>query len=119
MPARDYPNLGGIGGVQNNAPVAYSPRGLDRDRIQTFVFQDDPADPFIGTIHLQGSNDAPLSTTPEAERIWADLVELTFDGVPPIGNIFIETFIEVAQVRVVCKAGNYTSGRIINIRSMR
>lgn len=119
MPARDYPDLGGIGGEQNNPATDYSPRGLDRDRIQTFVFEDDLTDPFIGTIHLQGSNDEPLSTTPEENRIWADLVELTFDGNPPLGNIFVETAIEVAQVRVVCKTGNYTSGRITNIRSMR
>ena len=119
MPARDYPDLGGIGGVQNNPATDYSPRGLDKDRVQTFVFEDDPADPFIGTIHLQGSNSPPLNTTPDDELLWADLVELTFDGVPPIGNIFVETAIEVAQVRVVCKTGNYTSGRIIRIRSMR
>lgn len=119
MPARDYPNLGGIGGVQDNPPADYSPRGLDKDRIQTFVFEDDTADPFVGTIHLQGSNDAPLNTTPENERIWVDLLSMTFDGVPPVGNVFVETFIEVAQVRVVCKAGNYTSGRIISVRSMR
>ncbi len=119
MPARDYPDLGGIGGVQNNPARDYSPRGLDRDRIQTFVFEDDLAAPFEGTIHLQGSNDEPLSTTPESERIWADLVELTFNGISPVGNIFVETAIEVAQVRVVCKTGNYTSGRIANVRSMR
>ena len=68
---------------------------------------------------MQGSNDEPLHTTPTGQRIWADLVELTFDGVPPIGNIFLQTDIEVAQVRVVCKAGNYTSGRLTAIRTMR
>lgn len=119
MPARDYPDLGGIGGVQNNPATDYSPRGLDKDRVQTFVFEDNPADPFVGTIHLQGSNSPPLNTTPEDELLWADLVELTFDGVAPIGNIFVETAIEVAQVRVVCKTGNYTSGSITRIRSMR
>ena len=119
MPARDYADLGGVGGVQDNPPQDYSPRGKDLDRVQTFVFEDDPADPFIGTIHLQGSNDAPLNTTPASERIWADLVELTFDGVPPIGNFFVQTDIEVAQVRIVCKAGNYTSGRLTAIRTMR
>ena len=119
MPARDYPDLGGIGGVQNNSAVPYSPRGLDKDRIQTFCFEDDLADPFIGTVHLQGSNSPPLNTTPDDERLWVDLVALTFDGVPPLGNVFVETFIEVAEVRVVCKTGNYTSGRIIRVRSMR
>ena len=119
MVARAYPDLGGIGGEQTNPATDYSPRGLDRDRIQTFVFEDDAGSPFVGTIHLQGSNDEPLNTTPADERIWADLVELTFDGMAPVGNIFVETAIEVAQVRAVCKAGNYTSGRISNIRSMR
>lgn len=119
MPARDYPNLGGIGGEQNNPQVDYSPRGLDRDSVQTFVFEDDLADPLVATLHLQGSNDAPLNTTPDADRIWVDLVELIFDGTPPVGNIFVETDIEVAQVRLVCKTGNYTSGRLISCRSMR
>jgi len=119
MVARTYPDLGGIGGVKNNSPVAYSTRGLDQDKFQTFVFEDDVADPFIGTIHLQGSNDAPLSTTPEGDRIWVDLVEITLDGVAPVGNFFVETEVEISQVRLVCKAGNYTSGRIISCRSMR
>ena len=117
MVARAYPDLGGIGGVQTNAPVAYSSRGLDQDRVQTFVFEDDPADPFIGTINLQGSNDAPLNTTPETERLWADLVTLTFDGVAPVGNIFLETTVEVSQVRLICRI--YTSGRIIRCHTMR
>ncbi len=119
MVARAYPDLGGIGGVQNNPQVAYSSRGLDQDRIQTFVFEDDLADPFIGSIHLQGSNDAPLSTTPEEDRLWVDLVEITLDGVSPVGNFFIETSVEISQVRLVCKTGNYTSGRIISCQSMR
>ena len=119
MVARAYPDLGGIGGEQTNPEQDYSPRGKDQDRIQTFVFEDDTTDPFIGTIHLQGSNDAPLSTTPDSERIWADLVSLTFDGMAPFGNIFVETSIEVSQVRLVCKAGNYTSGRIIRCHTMR
>jgi len=117
MVARAYPDLGGIGGVQNNPQVAYSSRGLDQDRVQTFVFEDDPADPFIGTINLQGSNDAPLNTTPETERLWADLVTLTFDGVAPVGNIFLETTVEVSQVRLICRI--YTSGRIIRCHTMR
>ena len=119
MVARAYPDLGGIGGVQNNPPQAYSNRGLDQDSIQTFVFEDDPAAPFIGTIHLQGSNDAPLGTTPEGDRIWVDLVAITLDGVAPTGNFFVETDVEISQVRLVCKTGNYTSGRIISCRSMR
>jgi hypothetical protein len=119
MVARAYPELGGIGGVQNNPQVAYSSRGLDQDRVQTFVFEDDPTAPFIGTIHLQGSNDAPLAATPEANRLWVDLVAMVLDGVAPVGNFFIETSIEISQVRLVCKTGNYTSGRIISCQSMR
>jgi len=119
MVARAYPDLGGIGGVQNNKQVAYSSRGLDQDRVQTFVFEDDPADPFIGTIHLQGSNDEPLSTTPAEDRLWVDLVSLELDGIAPVGNFFVETSVEISQVRLVCKTGNYTSGRIISCQSMR
>ena len=55
MVARAYPDLGGIGGIQENPATDYSPRGLDQDSIQTFVFEDDTADPFIGTIHLEGT----------------------------------------------------------------
>ena len=119
MVARAYPDLGGIGGVQNNPQVAYSSRGLDQDRVQTFVFEDDTADPFIGTIHLQGSNDEPLISTPEANRLWVDLVSMELDGVAPVGNFFLETHVEISQVRLVCKTGNYTSGRIISCQSMR
>lgn len=119
MVARAYPDLGGIGGVQTNPQVAYSSRGLDQDRFQTFVFEDDTADPFIGTIHLQGSNDAPLASTPEESRLWVDLVAVSSDGIAPVGNFFIETSVEISQVRLVCKTGNYTSGRIISCRSMR
>ena len=119
MVARVYPDLGGIGGVQTNPAYAYSSRGLDQDRVQTFVFEDDITDPFIGTIHLQGSNDEPLASTPAADRLWVDLVAIAMDGVAPIGNFFIETSVEISQVRLVCKAGNYTSGRIISCQSMR
>ena len=115
MPARDYSPLGGIGGVQTNPPVPYSSRGNDKDRVQTFVFEDDVTDPFIGTIHFQGSNDDPASA--EGDHVWVDLVSLEFDGLAPVGNIFLETHIEVARVRVDCRT--YTSGRITHIRSMR
>ena len=119
MVARAYPDLGGIGGVQINPHVAYSSRGLDQDRVQTFVFEDDITDPFIGTFHLQGSNDAPLAATPESARLWVDLVAVVADGVAPVGNFFVETHVEISQVRLVCKTGNYTSGRIISCRTMR
>lgn len=119
MVARAYPDLGGIGGVQNNKEVAYSSRGLDQDRVQTFVFEDDPTAPFIGTLHLQGSNDEPLASTPDENRLWVDLVALILDGVPPLGNFFVETSVEISQVRLVCKTGNYTSGRIVSCQSMR
>jgi len=119
MVARAYPDLGGIAGVANNPQQAYSSRGLDQDRVQTFVFEDDVTDPLVATIHLQGSNDAPLASTPENERLWVDLVQLTFDGIGPVGNIFVETHVEISQVRLVCKTGNYTSGRLISCQTMR
>lgn len=117
MPARSYDPLGGIGGVQTNPPVPYSSRGNDKDRVQTFVFEDNVADPFIGTIHFQGCNGDPTNATDN--KVWVDLVSLTFDGIAPVGNVFLETSIEMSQVRVECRAGNYTSGSILNIRSMR
>lgn len=117
MVARAYPDLGGIGGVQNNPATDYSPRGLDRDSIQTFVFECDPLDPLTAILHLQGSNDAPLSTTPTSERIWVDLLTIDIDAEG--GTFFIETDIEVAQIRLVCKAGNYVGGTLKNCRSMR
>jgi hypothetical protein len=117
MPARDYPQLGGIGGVQNNPPVAYSPRGLDRDSVQTFVFECDPLDPLTALLHFQGSNDEPLSTTPENSRLWVDL--LSMNVLAEGGVFFIETRIEVSQVRLVCKDGNYTGGKLKHCRTMR
>ncbi len=117
MVARAYGDLGGIGGEQENQPEDYSPRGKDQDRIQTFVFECDPNNPLTALLHLQGSNDAPLNTTPEADRIWADLLSMDVDDEG--GTFFIETSIEIAQVRLVCKTGNYTSGRLLRARTMR
>ncbi len=75
---------------------------------------------FENCIIAAGSSVTKLPFIPwEDERVWADLVSLTFDGIAPIGNIFLETDVEVAQVRLVCKTGNYTSGRIIRCHTMR
>ncbi len=117
MVARAYADLGGIGGEQTNQQEDYSPRGKDQDRIQTFVFECDPTDVLTALLHLQGSNDAPLSTTPTDERIWTDL--LSIDVRAEGGTFFIETSIEISQVRLVCKVGNYTGGRLLRCRTMR
>jgi len=115
MVARAYPDLGGINGEQINQATDYSPRGLDKDSIQTFVFECDPLDPLTAILNLQGSNDFPSSTN--AESIWVDL--LTIDVDAEGGTFFVETDIEVARIRLVCKTGNYTGGRLKNCRSMR
>jgi len=117
MVARAYADLGGIGGEQTNPEQDYSPRGKDQDRIQTFVFECDSGDPLTALLHLQGSNDAPLSTTPAGDRVWVDLLSMDVDAEG--GTFFVETSIEVAQVRLVCKAGNYTSGKLLRSRTMR
>jgi hypothetical protein len=117
MVARAYGDLGGIGGEQENRPEDYSPRGKDQDRIQTFVFECDSTDPLTALLHLQGSNDAPLNTTPDEDRIWTDLLSMNVIAEP--GIFFVETSIEIAQVRLVCKTGNYTSGRLLRARTMR
>ena len=117
MVARAYADLGGIGGEQTNQAEDYSPRGKDQDRIQTFVFECDPTDPLTALLHLQGSNDAPLNTTPDIDRVWTDL--LSMDVIAEGGIFFVETSIEVAQVRLVCKTGNYTGGRLLRSRTMR
>jgi hypothetical protein len=127
MVARAYSDLGGIGGEQNNIQQDYSPRGKDLDRIQTFVFECDPADPLTALLHLQASNDAPLEgriqggrtgQKPDASGLrWVDLLSIDVDDEG--GVFFIETHVEVAQVRLVCKTGNYTSGKLRSCRTMR
>ena len=126
MVARAYHNLGAIGGEAENRLVPYSKRGKDQDRFQTFIFDCDELDPFTGIVHLQGSvNEPPVRqsrATPSAtlageDLLWSDIVELDFDTEG--GEIFVQIEIEMAQVRVVVKTGNYTAGRIKQIRTMR
>ena len=116
MVARAYADLGGIQGVRDNPSVDYSPRGNDKDRFQTFLFECDPADPLTALLHLQGSNSDP-SNLPDNDMVWSDLVDIdiTAEG----GTFFIQTEVEVAKVRLVCKDTNYTSGRLISCRTMR
>lgn len=117
MVAYAYESLGGISGVTENPRVAYSKRGRDRDRYQNFMFDGDPARPFSGVIHVQGSLDAPPQETgirnkqPSQENLlWSDIarMEFTQEG----GNIFLQLEIELAHVRVVCKPGDYWSAVI-------
>ena len=115
MVAYQYEDLGGISGVIEGAAKPYSKRSRDHDRFQNFHFQCDPNAPFSGVVHIQGSLSDPAST--KSDTKWADIAQLTF--VNEGGNSFLQIEVELASVRVVCKQGNYTSGRIISIQTMR
>lgn len=117
MVAYAYENIGGISGVANNPRVAYSKRGRDRDRFQNFMFECDPANPFSGIVHIQGSLDEPpqeagiRNKQPAPENLtWADIASLEFttEG----GTIFTQFEIELAHVRAVCRTGNYWSAAL-------
>lgn len=113
MPSYAYENLGGISGVSNNASKPYSKRSRDADRIQNFIFECDNADPFTGVVHVQGT----LSDPQAGSAIWADVARLTFTNEG--GTCFLQLELELASVRIVCKQGNYTSGKIKSIHTMR
>lgn len=126
MVARTYDNLGGISGEQTNLRVPYSTRGNDKDRVQTFVFECDPGNPFTGIVHFQGSNETPPvaqstrqfdAKEDSDDMLWFDIFEL--DVVAEDGTFFVETEIEVSSVRIVCKTGNYTGGAILRVQTMR
>lgn len=124
MPAIKYRSLGSISGETTNTQAPFSKRGRDRDAAQAFIFECDEADPITAIAHIQGSVDEPPLTRsrqdpfpPSGENLtWADLVELDF--VDEGGEIFVQIEAEVAQVRVVVKPGNYTSGKIKKILTM-
>jgi hypothetical protein len=122
MPGRAFENLGGIQGVKANPKKPYSSRGNDKDRIQTFVFECDPAAPFTGTVLLQISNDSPpvaggdgTTNLSGGNLLWVTVMEI--DVVAEGENFFVETDVEAAMVRVNCTA--YTGGRITQILTMR
>lgn len=105
MVAYTYENLGSIISVSDGPRVGYSKRGRDRDRFQTFMFECDPEHPFTGIVHLQGSVESP--TVPDNSTLWMDIatIELMNEG----GKFFLQTEIELAMTRVVCKENNYWS----------
>lgn len=121
MVAIAYENLGGIGGVVEGNQAPYSKRGRDRDRHQNFVFECDPNDPFTGIVYLQMSQDEPPQATTRGvsptgkDLTWSNVAKLNFDDEGE--NIFLELEMEAPQVRIICT--DYTSGRILNIKSMR
>lgn len=119
MVALAYENLGGIGGEVEGAQAPYSKRGRDRDLVQNFVFEADPTDPFTGTVHLQISQDQPPtgSSTDGKDLTWSDVAVLVF--VAEDQNIFLQLEVETPQIRMIVKPGNYVSGKIKNIKSMR
>ena len=106
MVAVAYERLGGIASVTNNTKIPYSKRGRDRDRFQTFFFEADPNNPFTGIVHLQGSVDAPsVNDEEEGDFHWVDVVEMDINNEG--GSWFFQIEVELANVRVVCKEGNY------------
>jgi len=115
MPSYAYENLGGITGVGVTGAKPYSKRGKDRDRYQNFIFECDPLTPFTGVVHVQGS----LSDPQEASETttWADIARLTFTNEG--GTCFVQFELELAAIRVNCKQGNYTGGKIKSIHTMR
>ncbi len=121
MVALAYDDLGGIGGIVEGAQAPYSIRGRDRDRFQNFVFSCDPTDPFTGIVYLQISQDEPPQATTRGvsptgkDLFWSDVAKLDFDNEDE--NIFLQLEVEATQVRMICTS--YTSGRILNIKSMR
>jgi len=119
MVALAYENLGGIGGEVEGAQAPYSIRGRDRDRFQNFIFECDSANPFTGTVYLQISQDAPPTgdNTAGGDLTWADVAKLEFTA--EAANIFLQLEVETPQIRMIVKTGDYVSGRILNIKSMR
>ena len=123
MVALAYENLGGIGGEVEGALAPYSVRGRDRDRFQNFIFECDAANPFTGTVYLQISQDSPPqqethNVAPTGKDLtWADVAKLEFTA--EAGNIFLQLEVETPQIRMIVKTGDYVSGRILNIKSMR
>lgn len=117
MVALAYENLGGIGGEVEGAQAPYSKRGRDRDRFQNFIFECDSTAPFTGTVYLQISQDEPPigDAAPGKDLAWSDVAKLDF--VTEGENIFLQLEVEATQIRMICTS--YTSGRILNIKSMR
>lgn len=114
MVAIAYTSLGGISGATELDRAPYSKRGRDADRFQTFMFFCSEDRPFSGIVHLQGSVDEP----PQAQAIknkanvqedlnWVDVVEIEFTNEG--GSFFVQTELELAHFRVVCRPGNYWS----------
>ena len=119
MVARAYHDLGGVSNESSGTRVPYSSRGNDKDRFQTFVFECDPANPFTGVIHVQISQDEPPTDQSDtgANLTWSDLASLDFNNEG--GTVFVQFEVEAAMIRRVVKAGNYTSGRVLSIKTMR
>lgn len=119
MVARAYHDLGGVAGESDGVRAPYSSRGHDKDRFQNFVFECDPADPFTGVVHLQLSQDEPPadSSNVGANLTWSDIARLDFSNEG--GTIFLQVEIEAAMVRRVVKVGDYTSGKVLSIKTMR
>ena len=117
MVARAYHDLGAVNGETVGAKIPYSARGHDKDQSMNFVFECEPTDPFTGVVHIQISQDEPPTSGDGSELIWADLAMLDF--VNEGGTIFVQFEVEAAMVRRVVKTGNYTSGRINAIKTMR
>ncbi len=119
MVALAYENLGSIGGEVEGAQAPYSKRGRDKDRFQCFIFEAEPADPFTGTVYLQISQDKPPvgDNSHGKDLTWSDVAKLEFAAEDQ--NIFLQLEVETPQIRMIVKPGDYGSGIIKNIKSMR
>lgn len=123
MVARAYHDLGAVNGETVGSKVPYSSRGSDRNQTQNFVFECNETQPFTGTVYLQISQEEPPQKESRNDPVtgdnlvWTDVARLEFDDEG--GNIFLQINIEAAMIRRVCKPGDYVSGRIDSIWTMR
>lgn len=117
MPAISYKQFGPIASVYTSPSFASSVRGRSRAGLQTFNIECDPNNPVTATVTIQGTVDPPLEKTKGIPKSsWADITKIQFTGEG--GTIFVEIEIEAAQLRIVVKDGDYTSGTISKITTM-
>ena len=119
MVARAYHDLGAVAGETTGARAPYSMRGNDADRFQNFIIECDPGNPFTGVVYFQISQDEPPAdqSNTGADLTWTDLARV--DIVNEGGTFFVQFEVEAAMIRRIVKTGDYTSGSIKSIKSMR
>lgn len=105
MPALTYEDLGGISAATTNPKVPASKRSRDANRWQRIAFEANPTRPFTGIIHVQAAVGDP--TMADGNRTWFDLAEMVINNEGGTWSYEFEG--EFANIRVVCKTGNYWS----------